>query len=337
MMRSWFTAKAAADSSADVAIYDEIGMWGVSARDFRDALKELGQVEQINLSINSPGGSVFDGIAIHNMLARHKAKVTVHIDGVAASIASVIAMAGDEIVMPQNAMMMIHNPAGVVVGQSKDMRDMAEALDKIRDAIVSSYSQRTKMQRDEINALLDAETWLTADEAVEMGFADRTTEPVQMAASFDLSKFKHPPTGLASANRDTQMTMHDTRDAQPAAPPAQQPDSTPAPQQPDPALPPPARATEQQSPQQQLSDPRGQECADIVAACDLAGQSGRAVEFIASGKSLRDIIAELRTSTPRGAARSIEVSARHDVTANGQEPAMRVDIVAGMKKQFGVA
>jgi ATP-dependent Clp endopeptidase proteolytic subunit ClpP len=328
MMRSWFTAKAGADSSADVAIYDEIGMWGVSARDFRDALKELGQVEQINLSINSPGGSVFDGIAIHNMLARHKAKVTVHIDGVAASIASVIAMAGDEIVMPQNAMMMIHNPAGVVVGQSKDMRDMAEALDKIRDAIVSSYARRTKMQSEEINALLDAETWLTAGEAVEMGFADRTTEPVQMAASFDLSKFKHPPTGLASANRDTQMTMHDTRDAQPAAQPAQQPDSTPAPQ---------VNTTQQQSPQQQPSDPRGQECADIVAACELAGQSGRAVEFIASGKSLRDIIAELRSSTPRGAARSIEVSARHDVTAKGQEPAMRVDIVAGMKKQFGVA
>ncbi|MCW2854362.1 MAG: clpP1 [Nocardioides sp.] len=337
-MRNWFTAKAAHNRSADVAIYDEVGMWGVSARDFRDALKELGEVEQINLSINSPGGSVFDGVAIHNMLARHKAKVVVTVDGLAASIASVIAMAGDEIVMPANAMMMIHNPAGVVVGQSKDMREMAEALDKVRDAIAASYMRRTKMERQAVNALLDAETWLTADEAVEMGFADRTTEPAHMAASFDLSKFKHPPTSCSPATTETKMTMRDPDHPQEAVAPAPQTSPQPASPRPIAAEPRPAEGAQDLT---QQPDMRGQECADIVAACDLAGQPGRALEFIGSRKCLREVVAELRNSRPSaagGAPRGMEVSARHDVTAGGgQEPAMRVDIVAGMKKQFGVA
>src|SRR6185295_18549719 len=101
MGKTWFSAKAAA-GVGEIAIYDEIGFWGVNARDFRDALVGLGDVGTINMSINSPGGDVFDGIAIHNMLARHSAKVNVTVDGIAASIASLIAMAGDKVTMPEN-------------------------------------------------------------------------------------------------------------------------------------------------------------------------------------------------------------------------------------------
>ena len=142
--RSWFEAKATSNGDktiAEIMIYDEIGLWGITAKDFADALKGLGKVDEIVLSINSPGGSVFDGVSIYNMLKRGRASVTARIDGVAASIASVIAMAADRIIMPSNAFMMVHDPSGVVMGNSKDMRALADALDKVRDSMAGFYSK----------------------------------------------------------------------------------------------------------------------------------------------------------------------------------------------------
>ena len=113
-----------------IVIYDEIGAFGIPAKAFLDELKALGPVAELTLRINSPGGSVFDGVAIYNALKRHDATVTVWIDGIAASIASMIAMAGDEVVMPENAMLVLHDPSGLVAGTASDMRAMAEALDR---------------------------------------------------------------------------------------------------------------------------------------------------------------------------------------------------------------
>ena len=137
----------AAKSEADILIYEEIGAdWfgdGLTAKAFAEDLKALGNVDRINLFINSPGGSVFDGLAIYNQLIAHKAEVHVRIDGLAASIASVIAMAGDTIEMPENAILMIHDPFAVVMGNSEELRKMADTLEKIKAGLITAYSKKS--------------------------------------------------------------------------------------------------------------------------------------------------------------------------------------------------
>jgi ATP-dependent Clp protease, protease subunit len=141
---------------------------------------------------------VFDGVAIYNALERHSATITVWIDGLAASIASMVAMAGDEVVMPENAMLVLHDPSGMVVGTAQDMRATAEALDKMKAGMIAAYCAKSRRDDAEILALMAAETWLSAEEAVAHGLADRVEQPVRMAAHFDLSRFRHPPPQLAA-------------------------------------------------------------------------------------------------------------------------------------------
>lgn len=161
---------------ADLMIFDIIGEdWfgdGVTAKGIDQQLKEMGDVEQINVRINSPGGSVFDGIAIYNMLKAHKATVNVVIEGLAASIASVIAMAGDTVSMGTGTRMMIHNPWTFAGGDSRDFRKTAETLDGIRDGMIEAYTARTKLDSKDLIAMLDEETWMGPDEAIAKGFAD---------------------------------------------------------------------------------------------------------------------------------------------------------------------
>ncbi|WP_436863673.1 head maturation protease, ClpP-related [Mammaliicoccus sciuri] len=168
-----------------------------SAVSFRNAIKDLGEVETLNVHINSPGGSVYDGVAIFNMLRQHKASVTVHIDGLAASIASVIAMSGDKVVMPSNSMMMIHNAMSVSIGNANDMRKMADDLEKINESVINSYiAKNPELDREYLKALMDDETWLTASEAYELGLVDVIDEPVAAVASIDkeqVNRFKNVP------------------------------------------------------------------------------------------------------------------------------------------------
>lgn len=144
-----------------------------SATSFRDALKELGDVSTINLSINSGGGSVFDGIAIYNMLKSHKATINVYVEGLAASIASVIAMAGDTITMRSGSMMMVHMPWTLSQGNAEEMRKTADTLEKTGDSIVDIYSERTGISSDDIRNIMNDETWLSAEEAVKQGWATK--------------------------------------------------------------------------------------------------------------------------------------------------------------------
>jgi ATP-dependent Clp protease protease subunit len=188
-----FRAVAAGPASAEIVLYDAIGAHGITAAAFRDALQKVSGAREIRLRINSPGGEVFDGLAIHNMVARHPAKVTVTIDGLAASIASLIAMAGDTVQMPTNAMMLVHNPSGMVCANSADMPCMAHVLDKIRDRMVNTYAAKTGLDPQRLMALLDAETWMTAGEAKELGFADEVVAPAQVTAQFNISQFKTQP------------------------------------------------------------------------------------------------------------------------------------------------
>lgn len=166
------------ETTATINIYGEIGesFWGdsTSASSFARELSSLGDnIDELIVCINSPGGSVFDGLAIRSTLVNHPAKVLVRVEGWAASIASVIAMAGDEIEMALGSMMMIHNPLTFSVGEAKDLRKVADVLDQVRDSLVDVYEARTGINRDEIIDMLDAETWMDAQTAVEKGFADR--------------------------------------------------------------------------------------------------------------------------------------------------------------------
>lgn len=181
-------------------LYDDIGAWGISARQFARDLAALGDVSQIDLRIHSSGGDVMDGTAMYNILRGHPARVEVYIDGMAASMASVVAMAGDVIYMPANAMMMVHKPWGGQVGDADDMRDYADLLDKVEGTLVQSYVRKTGKSTEEIAAMLKKTTWMDGNEAVAAGFADQVLEPLKAAAQLS-SKRLEEYTGMPDAIR----------------------------------------------------------------------------------------------------------------------------------------
>ena len=174
-------------NSAEIMIYGTIGSswWeeSVSASQFNKDLKALGNdIDEITVRINSTGGSVYDGLSIRSQLKSHKAEVTVIVDGLAASIASIIAMGADKIIMAKGSNMMIHNPMASAFGEAKDLRNTADFLDKIRESLVSVYADKTDLSSDELIDLLDAETWMSAEEAVENGFADEVEGQLEVTA-----------------------------------------------------------------------------------------------------------------------------------------------------------
>ena len=169
---------------------------------------------------------MFDGVAIYNALKRHDATIAVWIDGIAASIASMIAMAGDQVVMPENAMLMLHDPSALVLGTASDMRAMAEALDKMKASMVAAYRDKSGRSDAELEALMAAETWLSANEAVDLGLADRVEEPVRMAAHFDLSRFRNPPPQLAALAATLSLQEDDMSDSKKANPRKSAPDGS---------------------------------------------------------------------------------------------------------------
>lgn len=298
-MASWYAIRARG-TGAEVAIYDEIGAYGVSAKGFLAELGALPDGTPVDLRLNSPGGSVFDAVAIHNALKRHEGPVTVWIDGIAASAASYIAMAGDEIVMPENAFLMIHDPAGLVMGTAEDMRAMAEALDKVKGSLVSGYAAKSGRTPEEVSALMAAETWFDASDAVAQGFADRLIEPVRIAANFDIGRFRNAPPVLVEAveadpdpdgveieaDEDTDEAAEGDQPsdaenehaaaADTAQPPAETPPPSGAP--PDPAA---IRA-----------DAIGHARA-VIDLCRLAGQAQMAGRFLEENASLDEVRAAL--------------------------------------------
>lgn len=199
MTRPTFFAKTNG-KRGEIYIYEEIGEgWfgGITAKSFSESMKELGNVSALDIYINSPGGSVFDGIAIYNQIKRFSGEKIVHIDGIAASIASVIAMAGDKVKIAANGMVMIHDPWSIAFGTADEMRKMADSLDKVRDTILDTYVIATEGDRQAISDLMAAETWLSADEAVAQGFADEKTEELTVKAEFSmLAKFQNTPAPL---------------------------------------------------------------------------------------------------------------------------------------------
>lgn len=196
---SWFRMQAGHQSDADIYIYDEIGFWGVTAKQFISDLNALGDITHINLHINSPGGDVFEGIAIFNALKTHGASITVYVDGVAASMASVIAMVGTPVIMPENTFMMIHKPFGFTGGDAEDMRTYADLLDKVEAVLLPAYAQKTGKTTDEVAAMLADETWMSGAECLAHGFADQVTPAVKAMACIQSKRteeFKKMPESI---------------------------------------------------------------------------------------------------------------------------------------------
>lgn len=182
-MKFWEFKAAADGKDPELMVYGDIAeWWGVDSKEFNTQLNAI-EADNINVRINSYGGEVFTAQAIYSGLRRHSANITVYIDGIAASAASLIAMAGDTVIMPANAMLMIHNPLTGRYGNANDFREMADVLDKIRDALVTAYQAKSGLDSEGIIELLDAETWLTAQEAIDYGFADQLDPAMQVAAS----------------------------------------------------------------------------------------------------------------------------------------------------------
>tara|TARA_Y100000592_G_scaffold24224_1_gene37832 strand:+ start:241 stop:1245 length:1005 start_codon:yes stop_codon:yes gene_type:complete len=190
-MEKWYNINNMASTSiVDVYIFDEIGSYGVNAQSFIEEIKAY-RKKPMNLHINCVGGDVFDGMAIYNVIKKRTAETTVYIEGIAASMGSVIALAADNVVMAENSLFMIHNAWGGAMGEASEMRKTANLLEKISNEIADIYVKKTKLPYDKVKDMMDEETWLNADEALELGFVDSISDAIKVAAKYDVSKFKN--------------------------------------------------------------------------------------------------------------------------------------------------
>jgi ATP-dependent Clp endopeptidase proteolytic subunit ClpP len=188
--KSWYEFRQAVDGGVEVYLYEEIGLWGITASQFqKDWKAAIKGAKRVDVRLNSPGGSVSDGTAIYNLIKQSKPEVTVWIDGIAASVAATIAMAGDKVVMGANTLLMVHNPWSFAMGDARELRRMADVLDKFKDSSMTAYVEKSGKTTEEVAAIMDAETWYTAQEAVDAGFADEVVDAPVVKASWDVNKF----------------------------------------------------------------------------------------------------------------------------------------------------
>ena len=205
-LKFWNVMKNEEEKSAELILYGSIGSdeyWDdISDKAFKQDIENLGDVENITLHINSPGGSVFSAVAIANTLKNHKAKITANIDGLAASAATIITSACDTVRMPKNALFMVHNPITFAYGNNQDMQKTLEMLNKVKNSIIETYLNKAKTDKETLSELMDNETWMSAEEAKEYGFVDEILdESVEKEVienkliinnmAFDISRFKN--------------------------------------------------------------------------------------------------------------------------------------------------
>lgn len=207
-----FFRAAVKDETLDLQIYEDIGAdWfgeGLTAKTVKQRIDGAGKFARISVRINSPGGDAFEGVAIMNLLRAQKKPIDVYVDGIAASAASMVAMAGDTITMGRGAMMMIHNALMLCFGHAKDLREGADLLDQVSASMAQVYVARTGKSAEEIKAMLDAETWMSAQECIDNGFAtalvdDDNDDAMALAKTFkSLARLKHVPDSLKAENTD---------------------------------------------------------------------------------------------------------------------------------------
>ena len=226
----WYKINASGSGIVEIAIYDEIGEGALTARDFKAELDALKNVSLIKLYIHSGGGDVFQGTDIYNQLMKHPARIEVEILGLAASMASVIAMVGDVIIMPENAFMMIHKPWGMQVGNANDMREYAKLLDLVENTFIPAYASKTGKSADELHQMLAETTWLDGAQAVEHGFADQLMQPLKIAASLSskrIEEFDQMPEKLK--NLIAPRAQSNSQPPENSSPPANPAPANPAP------------------------------------------------------------------------------------------------------------
>jgi ATP-dependent Clp protease, protease subunit len=319
--KAWFTAKNAGKGVGEIRLFNDIGDFGVTAMDFANELDSLGDVATLKIAISSNGGDVSQGTAIFNILNRHKARKVVTIEGLAASMASVIAMAGDEVVMPSNAMMMIHNPWGVTMGEADQMKSFGDALQTMQDNIADAYVDRTGLDRTEVLDMMARETWLSAKKAVELGFADSVEGALQISASFDLRKFHHVPKKFAATNQRI-ATM------------AKAPKHEAADDESDDGK------TDAKTPAQIRADVLAQ-AREIRSICNLSGFPKMADKFIEDDVSISDVIVALdaaKTAAAKGDGKGkggkgktdadSEIDAHNSGRGDTHKPAAEIDVHA---------
>lgn len=205
----WLDLRSTSPESADLFIYSPIGSLPGAAAATLATLAGL-PVKRINVRLNSPGGSVFSGLAVYNALRAHPARVVVYIDGLAASVASAVAMAGDEIRIAANAMLMIHAPSGAAAGGADDMRETAAMLDKVADNLRDIYAQRSGLKREAVAEYMKTDTWFSAEEARAAGLVTHIDAAKTASAHFDLSHFHNVPAVLAGNNNPQNNMPNDT-------------------------------------------------------------------------------------------------------------------------------
>jgi len=301
--RKWWDIRAMTNAQgaavAEIRIYDEIGFWGTDAKTFIAQLDTAAaSATEVIVAVNSPGGDVFDAFAIYNALRRHAGKVTARVDGVAASAAGLVVMAGDQVVMPENAMLMIHNPWTIALGSAADLRSTADMMDKARDGILAAYRRKSGQTDEQLTAMMDAETWLTALEAQSLGFCDVIEEPVRLAASTNaaglLARFRNPPEpvqALVEGDGDPP-----TADPPPADPPSDEPPVGDPPASTPPKLPPPDPAPPE--PVTAQEEP-GVLAAHVFNACRAANLSmcAESIVTLTALKNRATIDAAIRNAT----------------------------------------
>jgi len=329
-MNSWYTIRARS-SGAEVLIYDEIGAYGVTAKGF---LAELGALEdgaEIDLRLNSPGGSVFDAVAIYNALKRHSGAVTVWIDGIAASAASYIAMAGDTVIMPENAFLMIHDPSGVVMGTAEDMRSTAAALDKVKTSLIQGYAAKSGQTDVDVAGLMAAETWLDAGEALALGLVDHVSEPVKLVASFDIGRFRNAPEAVVEA---VQQCPDETPEQAPEEASAEQ-DLTTSDQASEPVQTPDIEpdAVSDAETSQTARGAAMEHARAVIDLCQLAGfpqMAGAFLEVDASIETVRHRLLSLKVEA------STSLSTVHAQPGSGSSLSPWGDVIARTFRQKGV-
>lgn len=306
-----FRIEMSAPRKAEIAIYDVLGpSWAgmIDAKLVDRTLKDAGELDEITVRLNSPGGSAFEGLAIHNLLKSHPAKVTTIVDGVAASATSLVLMAGDVRRVPKNALVMIHNPSTTAWGEKEDLLKAANRLDQVKAVVIETYAARTGLSAEKLAKMMDDETWLNGTEAVAQKFATEEAGEVSMsAATVEVERYqelyRNTPqnfgnlialTALASKESPVTQSTAPTNTPAPATPAAPEnkgaeapatPVTSPAPQAAAPTAP---AAAEPDRVQMAIADER-KRVADITAACKLAGHSELAQEYINQGTTLADV------------------------------------------------
>lgn len=296
-----FQAAATADAPAVLTIFDEIGFWGVQAKDF---VRDLAAIEAktIQVEINSPGGDVFAGLAIYNALKGSGKEIVTKVMGVAASAASVIFMAGDKRVAPKNTFVMVHNPWSFAMGNADELRDTADTLDKIGASLRTIYTSGTGLEDAEVAEMLSKDTWLTADEAKDKGFVTEVVDEVKANARFDMDRAELPEhvkaVFKAAVKADVNPEPAAEPQAEPAPPVEPAQDETPVAEQ--------VQALAAQAGLSDYADVFAVACAtvadakarialarEVKALCAVAKADSEAAGFIKAGTQITEVRASL--------------------------------------------